>query len=188
MAGIFDKIKDLMFGEYIDPDDPDDGYDDGYEESPRESYREQPYRDSYRENTSTYREKDTYRDRDREMDYVPSSRRSTKNNDSQVVSIHTNVQMQVVIIKPECYEDAQEICDQIKNRRPVVVNLEKVEFPIAQRIMDFLSGTCYSLEGSIQRVANNIFVIAPENVDISGDFKEELKTKGIILPWVNSGR
>ena len=46
-------------------------------------------------------------------------------------------------------------------------------------------GTCYSLEGSIQRVANNIFIIAPENVDISGDFKEELKTKGVLLPWMN---
>lgn len=191
MAGIFDKIKDLMFGEYIEPEDSEDDYDSGYDESPRDSYREQqPYRDTYRENTNTYREKEPYRERerDREMDYVPSSRRTSRSNDSQVVSIHTNIQMQVVIIKPECYEDAQEICDQIKNRRPVVVNLEKVEFPIAQRIMDFLSGTCYSLEGSIQRVANNIFVIAPENVDISGDFKEELKTKGIILPWVNSGR
>lgn len=99
--------------------------------------------------------------------------------------MNTSVQMQVVIIKPECYEDAQEICDQIKTKRPVVVNLEKVEYPIAQRIMDFLSGTCYSLEGSIQRVANNIFIIAPENVDISGDFKEELKTKGVLLPWMN---
>lgn len=78
----------------------------------------------------------------------------------QIYSVNTSVQMQVVIIKPECYEDAQEICDQIKTKRPVVVNLEKVEYPIAQRIMDFLSGTCYSLEGSIQRVANNIFIIA----------------------------
>ena len=96
--------------------------------------------------------------------------------------------MQVCIIKPACYEDAQEICDQVKARKPVVVNLEKVEYPIAQRIMDFLSGTCYSLNGSIQRVANNIFVIAPENVDVSGDFKEELKTKGIILPWASQGK
>ena len=94
----------------------------------------------------------------------------------------------LIRIPVRCYEDAQEICDQIKTKRPVVVNLEKVEYPIAQRIMDFLSGTCYSLEGSIQRVANNIFIIAPENVDISGDFKEELKTKGVLLPWMSNGR
>lgn len=172
MAKIFDKVKDLMFGEYEDEDDEE--YEEEYvEESPREVYRE-----STRENL-----------RDRNLtEYTSSARRNSKANNSQVVSIHTNIQMQVVIIKPECYEDAQEICDQVKSKKPVVVNLEKVEFPIAQRIMDFLSGTCYSLDGSIQRVANNIFIIAPENVDISGDFKEELKTKGIIMPWVNSGR
>ena len=170
MAKIFDKMKDLMFGEY---EDDDDYYEDDYVAAPA------PVRE-----TSSYGPRDTSRD----MDYsAPAPRKSAakNNNNPQIYSVNTNVQMQVVIIKPECYEDAQEICDQIKTKRPVVVNLEKVEYPEAQRIMDFLSGTCYSLEGSIQRVANNIFIIAPENVDISGDFKEELKTKGVLLPWMN---
>ena len=155
MAKIFDKMKDLMFGEY---EDDDDYYEDDYVAAPA------PVRE-----TSSYGPRDTSRD----MDYsAPAPRKSAakNNNNPQIYSVNTNVQMQVVIIKPECYEDAQEICDQIKTKRPVVVNLEKVEYPVAQRIMDFLSGTCYSLEGSIQRVANNIFIIAPENVDISGDY------------------
>ena len=170
MAGLFDKVRNIFGGEY-DDDEYDDEYDEEYE-SPSKS--------------------------DRDMDYSPIRQSSqsariissaqARRNTSQVVSIHTNVQMQVCIVKPECYEDAQEICDEVKARKPVVVNLEKVEYPIAQRIMDFLSGTCYSLNGSIQRVANNIFIIAPENVDVSGDFKEELKTKGIILPWVSQGK
>ena len=171
MAKIFDKMKDLMFGEY---EDDDDYYEDDYTSAPA------PVRES------SYGLRDTSRD----MDYTPSARRSSaksSNNNPQIYSVNTNVTMQVVIIKPEVYEDAQEICDQIKTKRPVVVNLEKVEYPVAQRIMDFLSGACYALEGSIQRVANNIFIIAPENVDISGDFKEELKTKGVLLPWMNSG-
>jgi len=169
VAKIIDKMRNFFGGD--DYDDFDDEYDD---------YEVPSYKN----------EKET-------MDYAPqarpvsapiASRLSSKKNTSQVVSIHTNVQMQVCIIKPECYEDAQEICDQVKARKPVVVNLEKVEYPTAQRIMDFLSGTCYSLEGTIQRVANNIFIIAPENVDVSGDFKEELKTKGIILPWAQQGK
>lgn len=164
MPKIIDKMRELMFGEY---EDDEEDYIEGQEEV---SYE--------KEKTSYQREP---------MDYA-SLQRTGRRNNSQVVSIHTNVQMQVVIIKPECYEDAQEICDQVKDKKPVVVNLEKVEYPIAQRIMDFLSGTCYSLDGSIQRVANNIFIIAPQNVDISGDFKEELKTKGIILPWVSSAK
>lgn len=172
MAKIFDKMKDLMFGEY---EDDDEYYEDDYSAAP--PAREPSY--GLREVRS-------------EAEYAaPAPRKaapSGKGGNPNVYSINTNVQMQVVIIKPECYEDAQEICDQIKTKRPVVVNLEKVEYPVAQRIMDFLSGTCYSLDGSIQRVANNIFIIAPENVDISGDFKEELKTKGVLLPWMSAGR
>lgn len=164
MAKIFEKMKDLMFGEY----EAEEEEDEEMEDYPIELSRERESQRSV-------------------MDYSQIAR-STRRNTSQVVSINTNIQMQVVIVKPECYEDAQEICDQVKAKKPVVVNLEKVEYPIAQRIMDFLSGTCYSLDGSIQRVASNIFIIAPENVDISGDFKEELKTKGIILPWVTSGK
>ncbi len=163
MAKIFDKMKDLMFGEYED----DEEY---YEEEYEAPVKEAP----------------SYGTREKAPEYTAPRRLGAKSSTNpQIYSVNTSVQMQVVIIKPECYEDAQEICDQIKTKRPVVVNLEKVEYPIAQRIMDFLSGTCYSLDGSIQRVANNIFIIAPENVDISGDFKEELKTKGVLLPWMN---
>lgn len=177
MAKLFDKMRDMMFGEY---EDEDEEFMDEYEdEVPPATTRQ---RESY-----GY---DSLREKAEPIDFPMSSPRSSltskRNNQSQVVSIHTNVQMMVVIIKPEVYEDAQDICDQIKAKKPVVINLEKVEYPVAQRIMDFLSGTCYSLEGSIQRVANNIFIIAPENVDITGDFKEELKTKGILLPWATS--
>lgn len=174
MAKIIDKMKDLMFGEY---EDDDDYYEDDYAAAPAPA----PVRE-----TSSYGLRDTSADYSAPV--APVSRKTSSrsaNNNPQIYSVNTNVTMQVVIIKPECYEDAQEICDQIKTKRPVVVNLEKVEYPVAQRIMDFLSGTCYALEGAIQRVANNIFIIAPENVDISGDFKEELKTKGVLMPWMN---
>lgn len=175
--GLLDKVKNVFTqGDYDDED---------YEEF-----------DDYEMSSS-----DRFDKREREpMDYSQSSSRGSasqsqgygggmgRRSNSQVVSIHTNVQMQVCIIKPEKYEDAQEICDHVKARKPVVVNLEKIEYPTAQRIMDFLSGTCYSLDGTIQRVANNIFIIAPENVDVSGDFKEELKTKGVILPWAGGSK
>lgn len=171
MAKIFDKMRSFFGGD--DVDDEFEGYEDeGYD---------------YEPSSRAERETPNYAAPSRPAT-VGSSRGASRRNTSQVVSIHTNVQMQVCIIRPECYEDAQEICDQVKERKPVVVNLEKVEYPTAQRIMDFLSGTCYSLEGTIQRVANNIFIIAPENVDVSGDLKEELKTKGIILPWTSQGK
>lgn len=177
VAKVFDKLRDLMFGEYDDPDydDPDD---DEYEEE--DEYEEQPAR-----------RRTPLRDvnRNKEPEYSSPSRRTSSSNrtNPNVYSINTNVQMQVVVIQPTCYEDAQQICDQVKGKKPVVVNLEQVEYPVAQRIMDFLSGTCYSLEGSIQRVANNIFVIAPENVEISGEFKEEIKSRSrVVFPWASN--
>lgn len=175
MAKIFDKMKDLMFGEY--EDDEDDYYEEEYSAPVREV------------SASTYATREVPRQNDY-VSQVPQKKvtRTTTSSSPNVYSINTSVQMQVVIMKPQTYDDAQEICDQIKTKRPVVVNLENVEFPIAQRIMDFLSGVSYSLDGSIQRVAHNIFLIAPENVEISGDFKEELKSKGALMPWMTGSR
>lgn len=169
--GLMDKVKDIMFGEYVDDEE-----DDMIEEQ--------------EERTSRFGRSRREKEENDEEDIITRRIASRKNSQSApVVSVHnTNNQMQVVIIRPEKYEDSQGICDQLKAKKPVVVNLEKLEYPVAQRIMDFLSGACYAIDGSIQRVANNIFIIAPDNVDISGNFKEELKTKGVILPWVPSSK
>lgn len=105
---------------------------------------------------------------------------------SKVVNFQASVQMEVVVIQPESYDEAQDICDHIKSQRPVIINLEQMERNVAQRIMDFVSGACYTLNGNLQRVTSNIFIIAPENVDVAGDFREELKSNGIILPWKTS--
>ena len=172
VAKLFERVKSMMFG----AEEYDEEYEnEGYEE---EGYAEASSKEPEYGNLRAVREPEYSTSGSRRADASPKV-------NSQVSSITASVQMQVVIIKPECYEDAQDISDQIKTKRPVVVNLEKVPFPVGQRIMDFLSGTCYSLEGSIQRVAHNIFVIAPENVDISAHFKEELKTKGAIYSFNN---
>lgn len=107
---------------------------------------------------------------------------SSKKQQSKVVNIHSNNQFKVVIAQPEKYDDAQEICDHLKNKKPIVINLEDVEKENAQRIIDFLSGSVYALDGNIQKVSAGIFIAAPNNVDIMGDFKDELKNKGV-FPW-----
>lgn len=112
----------------------------------------------------------------------PYSYSNTKKQPGKVVNIHTASQFKVVIMQPDTFDDAQDICDHLKNKKPVVINLEDVEKECAQRIIDFLSGAIYALDGNIQKVANGIFLIAPNNVDIMGDFKEELKNKGV-FPW-----
>jgi cell division inhibitor SepF len=106
-----------------------------------------------------------------------------KRPSGKVVNIHSTSQFKLMVMQPGAFDDAQEICDHLKNKKPVIVNLEGVEKELAQRIIDFLSGSVYSLDGSIQKVATGIFVIAPHNVDIMGDFKDELKNKGV-FPWI----
>ncbi|MBE7031057.1 MAG: cell division protein SepF [Ruminococcaceae bacterium] len=100
------------------------------------------------------------------------------NKKGKVVNIHTTTQLKVVVIQPITYSDAQEIADHLKSKKPVVVNLEKVEKDTAKKIVDFLSGAVYALDGSMQKVSNGILLIAPYNVGIMGDFSNELKTKG----------
>ena len=105
---------------------------------------------------------------------------TTKKN--KVVNIHSNEQLKVIVMHPESFEEAKDIADHLKSKKPIVINLEDVDKEIARRIIDFLSGSVYSLDGNIQKVANGIFLIAPYNVDILGDFKDELHNKGM-FPW-----
>ena len=106
-----------------------------------------------------------------------------KSQQNKVVNIHSNNQFRVVIMQPDSFDDARDVCDHLKNKKPVVVNLENLSKETAQRVVDFLSGSVYGLDGDIQKVSAGIFLIVPNNVDIMGEFKDELKSKGA-FPWV----
>lgn len=82
--------------------------------------------------------------------------------------------MEVCVIKPANVEDAREITDTLLSGRSVILNLEGLHVDIAQRIIDFTSGSCYSINGNLQKVSSYIFIITPESVEISGDFQELL--------------
>jgi cell division inhibitor SepF len=74
------------------------------------------------------------------------------------------------VIKPTSVEDAREITETLLNGRTVVLNVEGLNIDIAQRIIDFTSGSCFAISGNFQKISNYIFIITPANVDISGDF------------------
>ena len=79
---------------------------------------------------------------------------------NKVVNIHTTTQLKVVVYTPNSFENAKEIADHLKAKKPVVINLENVETPVARRIVDFLTGSVYAVDGSIQKIAERIFLIA----------------------------
>lgn len=78
----------------------------------------------------------------------------------------------LILIEPKSFEECSKLVDNLKGRRPIIINLEKIETETARKIFDFLSGATYALNGNVQKVANNIFVFAPENVDISASQEE----------------
>lgn len=82
--------------------------------------------------------------------------------------------MEVCVIKPNSMEDTREIADTLLDNCTVLLNLEGIDVEVAQRVIDFSSGTCYALGGSLQKVSSYIFVMTPANVDITGDFQQIL--------------
>lgn len=101
---------------------------------------------------------------------------------NRIVNIHTNTNIKLVVYEPSKYEEAPKIVEDLKNRKLIVINLEEMEIESKKQIFDFLNGAIYALDGNIQKVSKDIFILAPSNVEIDSRLKEELKNKGI-FPW-----
>lgn len=93
--------------------------------------------------------------------------------------------LEVSIMKPTRFDDSQDICDMLVDERATVVNLEGIDLALAQRIMDFISGAVYALNGKIHQISGLIFIVSPENVDISGDYLSYVEQNGFEVPTLN---
>ena len=99
-----------------------------------------------------------------------------------LTNINTTTQLQVVLVKPEKFEDASGIADHLLAKRTVVLNLESTNREIARRLVDFLSGVAYANGGQIKKVANSTYIITPYNVGVMGDsLLDELENSGLYL-------
>lgn len=127
---------------------------------------------------------------DSSMDNLYASKNSqiiNKGGVNKVVNIHSNsgstVQMKVMIYEPTTYEEAPEIVRNVRDRKAVIINLENIaNTELAKTIFDFLSGAVYALDGTMNKISNGIFVIAPSNIDIDGNVKKEFENK-TLFPW-----
>lgn len=167
-----DKFLNVM---RLNPDDDEDDfynedydYDDEEEEDvkPKPSFRKREKEDTF---TDDYREKSV-----KTTPKITPIRPSKKQQNL--------AGMEVCVIKPTSVEDAREITETLLNNRTVVLNVEGLDVEIAQRIIDFTSGSCFAISGNLQKISNYIFIITPASVDISGDFLnivDSFDTKGI---------
>lgn len=154
----WDKIKGIL-------NVSDDGFDDFEDEdilySPQEQEESPAY--SLRETTAK------------------QSSRAPESRGSQVVDIHTTAKLQVVLTKPEHFDEASSIADNLNLKRTVVLNLESANREEARRLVDFLSGVAYANGGQLKRIANSTFIITPYNVDVMGDLLDELENNGLFF-------
>lgn len=162
----FDKIKDII------TESDEDEYDDFYEDDKSGSIGLTP----------PVRDRFSRRESQAEKDEGYTQRPRMKRHDSdKVVNIHTTTQLQVVLVKPERFEEAAAIADNLNEKRTVVLNLESTNRDVARRLLDFLSGVAYASNGQIKRVANSTYIITPYNVDVMGDLIDELENNGMFM-------
>ncbi|MCR1949723.1 cell division protein SepF [Clostridium sp. DSM 100503] len=103
----------------------------------------------------------------------------SKQKGNKVVNIHTASTAKVVVTKPTNYDDAREIADAIKARKIVLVNATTLETKVAQRLVDFISGSCYVLGATLQEIEQRVYLLSPSNVEVTNELKNELSSKAL---------
>ena len=176
---VFDKLKNFFSVQ------DDDIYDDvDYENGDQfDTYDDSPANDN--SDWDIYSGRDDQErsfTRRRESSQTRQSADRDDSKRSKYVNIHATTQLQVVLVKPESFQDATSIADHLNQRRTVVLNLESTNKEVSRRLVDFLSGVAYANNGNLKRVANSTFIITPFNVDIMGDLLlDELENSGLYL-------
>ena len=152
----YDEFDDEYIDDYDDEyiDDYDDEYVDDYEDEPK------PKKGLFSRDREPVAERQSVFSR---VTAPKSISRTTRNGNQEVC-----------IFKPSSIEDSREITETLLDGKAVVINFEGLHVEISQRIIDFISGSCYALDGNLQKISNYIFIATPANVDISGDFQDLL--------------
>ena len=176
--GLMDELRKLA-RPYEDEDEEydeeleDTAEDEEEAEAPAEPAPRRSFRRESRETPRPTRE--SARSYSAGSSYEPSPRRGDK-----VVNINATTQLQVVLVKPEKFENASDIADHLREKRTVVLNLETTNKDVSRRLIDFLSGVAYAQEGKIKRISAATYIITPYNVDIIGDqLIDELENNGL---------
>lgn len=189
--GLFDKFLDaIKLNDEYDDELFDEEFDDDFEEEEEEKPKKKFF-SKFKKEAESDQDDDRYEEEP--VKQPKSSHKSTaatkaptpiitpkpvkqpKQSSSKITPMRNakkaTASMEVCVIRPVSMEDTREIADTLVDNCTVVLNLEGVDVDLAQRIIDFTSGSCYSLGGSLQKISSYIFIITPYNVDVSGDFQ-----------------
>ncbi len=185
--GVIDKFLNAMKmndEDVLDDDYLDDDYDE-YDDEPEEELPRKRLLTKSRDDDADRKaaEKETQAAEESRRAASQTTRQTTKartprTNSSKISPMRApssgkrSGAMEVCVIRPKNMEDAREVTDTLLDDCTVILNMEGIDFELAQRIIDFACGSCFAIHGKLQKVSNYIFIITPQNVDISGDFQE----------------
>ncbi len=110
---------------------------------------------------------------------APAASTGRRTGPAKVVNLNNNTAMQVILVKPDRFDTVSEIADHLRDKKSIVLNLESTNKDVARRLVDFLSGVAYALDGKIKKVAISTYILTPVNVEIVGDLVEELENSGV---------
>lgn len=204
MAGLFENF--LGYLKLNDEDYDDDDYMEDFEEEPRREKEERqvssrarrtermdapdPYERKAvrRQAQSRPAKQDTFEEENFAAKRDKTAQRERSDKGSKVVPMRSASRgLEVRIVKPTSFEDSQEVCNILLEKRAAVVNLEGFDADEAQRIMDFISGCIYAINGKLHRISKYIFIFSPDNVDISGDYLDLLPEDSANALTINRG-
>lgn len=166
--GLLDKIKEAVGIEEVED------YDEEVVEEPKKT--EKPERPSFSQPEKRF------------VPQTPAAIAEPKKEapkDFSKTMGRTTVDLKMIVVEPQGFEECPKLVDNLKAKKPVVINLENLETDVARKIFDFLSGATYALNGNVQKIANNIFVFAPANVDITYNSTQKVQTaeSTVKSPW-----
>ena len=166
--GFMDEIKKLTHPySDVEEDDYDDYDDEPLDNTPPAA----PARDTRRSSSASSYSGSSY-----SRSSAPEMPRSCA---GKVVNLNSSTQLQVILVKPDRFDMVSEIADHLRDKQALVLNLESTNKDVARRLVDFLSGCAYALDGKIKKVAISTYLITPYNVDVVGDLVEEQENNGM---------
>ena len=162
--GFLDKFLNVM---RLNPDEEDDFFNEDYDFDEDDYVEEKPAKSSFK----------AKKEKEKEDDFIDDYKEKPVKTSPKVTPIRPSKKasngagnMELCVIKPTSVEDAREITETLLDNRAVILNVEGLDVEVAQRIIDFTSGSTFAISGNLQKISNYIFVITPASVDISGDF------------------
>lgn len=183
-------IKNFLSFIKLDDDDDYDEYLEEFEEKEaRRLERLQAAEKKKMDRQERQYQKQELNETDEKEPILPKKERGVRmerTSTNKIIPIRkTPLGLEVCIMKPTSFDDSQDICDVLLNGRAVVVNLEGFDPGEAQRIMDFISGAVYAINGKLHQISKYIFIFSPDNIDISGDYLDLVPEEGFGVPTIN---